>query len=159
MGGKVRVVSLQHPLTAANNNLKRAQRAPVLRDLAYRSCSAPSCRATYDFTCRTNRSFRRMLHVWYLTDCSTSLCSRMFSTICSLDEPWFWPSSSKDIAVLQGRGKKNESIHIAHFGRWIKAHHLLPRTGCIHAGATSVATPSCTSPTTCTSSGIIHCCV
>lgn len=40
-------------------------------------------------TCRTKRSFRRILHGCSLTDCSTSLCSRMFSKICSLVESWW----------------------------------------------------------------------
>lgn len=70
-------------LTAANQILNRAHKSFVLRDIANRSCNAPSCLATYSLACRTKRNFLRMLHGCNLTDCSTSLCKRIFSNICS----------------------------------------------------------------------------
>lgn len=52
-------------------------------------------------TCRTKRNLRRIDHGCIFTDCSTSLCSRMFSNICSLVESWLWaPSPPIEMPVL-----------------------------------------------------------
>lgn len=59
------------------------------------------------FTCRTKRNFRLILHGCILTDCKTSLCSRIFSKICSFVESWLFVPSPSDIAVLQINFKSN----------------------------------------------------
>ncbi len=94
-------------LTAANQILNRAHKSFVLRDMANRSCRAPSCLATYSLACRTKRNFLRMLHGCNLTDCNTSLCRRIFSKICSFVDSWCVPSPN-DIAVLNTRPYVNE---------------------------------------------------
>lgn len=95
-------------------------------------------------TCRTRRNLRRIDHGCIFTDCSTSLCSRMFSNICSLVESWLLLAPSPiEMPVLCTHRKYcnwftgalfNASVFVCFFG-W---SHLLARTGRIHAGPPSI---------------------
>lgn len=76
-------------------------------------------------TCRTRRNLRFILHGCAFTDCNTSLCNRMFSKICSfVDFGWFALSPS-DIAVLDGKWKKKNTIFTFHFIPLRYEHHPL----------------------------------
>lgn len=93
-------------------------------------------------TCRTKRNLRRIDHGCIFTDCSTSLCSRMFSNICSLVESWLWaPSPPIEMPVLwNSQAFDSHCVDLSNGGVliwWV--FHLLARAACVSTGSTSIA--------------------